>query len=336
SLAEDLWMKNMMYIKSALSLCALVTLIIAVKARPKQNGIEHAIHQYSYGHAEKMALPSHCGMRNSGDRQKRIVGGEVSQLGEWPWLVNMRLNTTVYCQKLGQHCNSSLPYEFVCGASLIHPQWVLTAGHCIVSNDTKHWMMRLGEHNMLDDTAPHVDVPVERIYINPMYEITTDTVLSDIALVKLSESATLNENVNVACLPDEEDLTKIQPGRHCMVAGWGLTKDYVYNGSISDVVKHMRVPIVDPEVCNTSIRGGLHNITISESEICVHAEDTILGPCHGDSGSPMVCYDEEDETYIQMGVVSRGGICGEEPSVFTKVSSYIDWIEDVVQADGMS
>ncbi|CAH1791038.1 unnamed protein product [Owenia fusiformis] len=210
--------------------------------------------------------------------------------------------------------------------------------HCSplhVSNDTKQWMMRLGEHNMLDDTAPHIDVPVERIYKHPEWFWENDTVLSDIALVKLSEPAVLNENVNVVCLPDEEDLNKIQPGRHCMVAGWGRTKDYMYNGSLSDVVKHVRLPIVDPEECNTSILGGLHNITIAESEICVHAEDTVIGVCHGDSGSPLVCYDEEDDTYVQMGVVSRGGVCGEEPSVFIKVNAYLNWIEEVVRADGV-
>lgn len=46
----------------------------------------------------------------------RIVGGARSDKNEWPWQVSM--NNHYY----GAH---------VCGASLIHPQWVLTAAHCV-------------------------------------------------------------------------------------------------------------------------------------------------------------------------------------------------------------
>ena len=49
---------------------------------------------------------------------KRIVGGDESSAGEWPWLVTLQLT------------RNDSQYEHMCGGSLIHPQWVVTAAHC--------------------------------------------------------------------------------------------------------------------------------------------------------------------------------------------------------------
>lgn len=55
--------------------------------------------------------------------------------------------------------------------------------------------------------------------------------------------------------------------------------------------------------------------------------DTNHDSCQGDSGGPLLC------NGVQTGVVSFGAGCGDRsyPGVYTSVSTFYEWIEDVKQ-----
>ncbi|KAF5913917.1 hypothetical protein HPG69_011948 [Diceros bicornis minor] len=60
--------------------------------------------------------------------------------------------------------------------------------------------------------------------------------------------------------------------------------------------------------------------------------DGIISSCNGDSGGPLNCQEADGQWQVH-GIVSFGSSLGcnyyHKPSVFTRVSNYIDWINQV-------
>jgi len=253
-----------------------------------------------------MAL-GECG--RSSVPQGRVIGGTDARHGSWPWQVGLY--------------NGDRDPDFICGGSLIRPDWVLTAAHCALLPVTTYWV-RLGDwHRYYNDGTEQVRKASE-IIVHPQYN---HPVLynNDIALIKLERPVVLNSHVNTICLPQPG--VSVPLNSACYITGWGKVK---HPGGSYHKLQQARLPLVSNAECSL---GGLLNIT--QQMVCAGELDPnqLQGGCQGDSGGPFVCKDQTSGKFFLEGAVSWGsGSCNFNPqiklyTVFARVSEFLDWID---------
>ncbi|KAL2091025.1 hypothetical protein ACEWY4_013288 [Coilia grayii] len=240
------------------------------------------------------------------DVQERVVGGEVARPNSWPWQISLQFK-------------SGSSYHHTCGGSLVKRGWVMTAAHCVDSQRT--WRVVAGDHNINTNEGREQYMSVSRVHIHPNWNRNNVAGGYDIALLRLSSEATLNSYVQLARLPPSGQV--LPHNNPCYISGWGRTST---GGSLSAQLKQAYLPVVDHKTCSS---GSWWGGTVKNTMVCAGGGKD--SGCQGDSGGPLNC--QVSGSYYVHGVTSfvSGKACNEtrKPTVFTRVSAYIGWMEGV-------
>ena len=129
----------------------------------------------------------------------RVVGGVEAHPQSWPWIANLFVQTQTQVNEGGAS---------LCGATIIHETWLLTAAHCCEGR--VNVFARFGQHNLNAIDSGEFTIATGDIFIHPAYSEESDgsSQNHDFCLLRLDESiiqrgqAECSGNcVAIACLP---------------------------------------------------------------------------------------------------------------------------------------
>ncbi|XP_054251532.1 transmembrane protease serine 5 [Indicator indicator] len=247
---------------------------------------------------------SECGQRPGA---ARVVGGRDVPVGRWPWQVSLYQGSQHHC-----------------GGSVLAPEWIVTAAHCVHSYrqlPASPWLVVAGV--VSHSSAPReAGVSVQKVVSHPLYN--ASSLDYDIALLKLQVPLHFSDAIRAVCLPPFHQ--NLFQGTQCWVSGWGYTRPG--QGQVAGTLKEALVPLIGTKRCNSSC---MYQGELTARMLCAGHPHGRIDACQGDSGGPLVC--QEELTWRLVGIVSWGQGCAEpnHPGVYTNVAQLLPWIHHTTE-----
>ncbi|XP_040170638.1 uncharacterized protein LOC120904598 [Anopheles arabiensis] len=247
-----------------------------------------------------------------------IHNGIDAKAGHWPWHV------ALFHRKDGQ-------YEYACGGSILDENTILTAAHCVYIQSgvisASRVSVDVGRIHLKDTSEYTQTHRVREIIVHPGFS--KNSIINDIALIKLGSNITMNKYVQPVCLWTRDSNQESIVGKNGTIVGFGLNEQDV----VSDQLKQAQIGVVDALTCIASDRGvfGTH---LTSDMFCGKGEKGVSA-CNGDSGGGMF-FEVSGKWYVR-GLVSftplRGntGLCDPlKYTAYTDVTMYLEWIKPYI------
>lgn len=199
--------------------------------------------------------------------------------------------------------------DFVCSGSLIAPDIVLTAGHCLT--DLGSYTVQLQANTLYEENWLYIEA--DATWISPRFD--KKKLQNDLGLLHLSEPVTSFEPIAFA---GKSLLSKVNSLKKFKIYGWGDDQ----NGDVSTYLKFATLTEKKKAALALYGKSQFNSVTTLAAGRYISAERVYAGACSGDSGGPLTASINGQEMVVGITSYRTVSCRMKAPSVFTKTSYY--------------